>query len=267
MTQQFWLLSTDGEEEEEEEKEKEALPALPPALPSPSLPHPRRVVGVGITKGWSVSSNYDYCAGVLPFSTFNNTTYFLLGKSRRHSRLVSFSGKNEPSDVDECDTASREFHEESLGSILPRGPTLERVRNAPIVLTSKTPRGKPCRTFVIPIPHSRCYVTAFHKTRRFLAEMRMRRYELCEMTDIKWVCARSLFTRIRAQWDENGKLHSPSEWDRLMRFFHFSMVEETMTSSMPTTTTWRRRLPPPPARAARVRLIVGPTCHVSVVIS
>lgn len=209
-----------------------------------------------------MASNYDYCSGVLPYSTFNNATYFLLGKSRRHSRLVSFSGKNDPSDKDEYETAAREFHEESLGAIFPRAATLERVRNAPVVLKSKTPRGKPCTTFVLPIPHHRSYITVFHKTRRFLAEMRMRRYELCEMSDIKWVCARSLFTRIRRQWEEHGKLHEPSEWDRLMRFFNFSFLEDV-------SQTWRRVAAPPVWRshAVGVALDVQPGCRVRVRLS
>ena len=58
-----------------------------------------------------------YSAGVLPYSIYNNNLYFILGRDY-DNKWSDFGGRVEPNDKSESDvTASREFIEESLGSI------------------------------------------------------------------------------------------------------------------------------------------------------
>ena len=162
------------------------------------------------------SASYTYCSGVLPYTNFNGNIYYLLGKSRRHGRLSTFSGKNDQLDQSIEDTAAREFFEESLGSIMDRSMMLQLIRKEHTVrLESRTPRGMPCYTFVVEIPYRKHYSLVFSKVYAFLEASNIRRPEFLEMIDIKWVCARSMLTRVRKQWERNGVLVQPSEWQKL----------------------------------------------------
>ena len=161
--------------------------------------------------------DYDYCAGVLPYTSFNNNVYFLLGKSRRSGRLITFSGKNSEFDATRVDTAAREFFEESLGSVIDRNTMTTILQRCETVLESRTPRGQPCYTYVVEIPFRKHYALCFTKTRGFLEAIQMRGPEYLEMVDIKWVCARSMLTKIRKQWEKFGTLTSTQEWSKLER--------------------------------------------------
>lgn len=159
---------------------------------------------------------YAYCSGVLPYTCFNNNIYYLLGKSRRHGRLSTFSGKNEQFDQSVEDTAAREFFEESLGAIMDRSAMLQLLRKENTVrLESRTPRGMPCHTFVVEIPYRKHYSLVFSKMYNFLDASNIRRPELLEMIDLKWVCSRSMLTRVRKQWERYGVLTSAAEWAKL----------------------------------------------------
>ena len=179
------------------------------------------------------TNSYRYCAGVLPYTYFNSTIYFLLGKSRRNSRLTTFSGKNDEYDFDQSDTAARECYEETLGCIMERSMLLDRVKKckASCILNSTTPRGMPCYTYVIEVPYRKYYAVSFHKTRDFLQSLNVKSYALQEMVDIKWVCARSMFTKIRKQWENHGMLTDSEEWTKLMSIAKYEYIEPE---------TWRR---------------------------
>ena len=103
---------------------------------------------------------------------FNSNIYFLLGKSRRNGRLVTFSGKNGAFDATQRDTAAREFHEETLGAVVDRSTMLTMLHRCNIVLESTTPRGQPCYTHVVEIPFRKHYTLCFMKTRCFLEAIR-----------------------------------------------------------------------------------------------
>jgi hypothetical protein len=179
------------------------------------------------------NNSYRYCAGVLPYTYFNNTIYFLLGKSKRNSRLTTFSGKNDEYDFDQRDTAARECYEETLGCIMERSMLLDRIKKCGdcFVLNSTTPRGMPCYTYVIEIPYRKYYVISFHKTRDFLQSLNVKSYALQEMVDIKWICARSMFTKIKKQWEKYGMLTGSEEWAKLMSIAKHEYTEPE---------TWRR---------------------------
>ena len=175
-------------------------------------------------------ADYDFCAGVLPYTTFNNNVYFLLGKSRRSGRLITFSGKNSEFEASHVDTAAREFFEETLGSVLDRNTMTSMLHRCETVLESKTPRGQPCYTYVVEIPFRKHYAQCFAKTRNFLEAINMRGPEYLEMVDIKWVCARSMMTKIRKQWEKFGTLTSMNEWSKLERLCNISGAD---------TSNWR----------------------------
>lgn len=162
-------------------------------------------------------ATYKYCAGILPYCYYNNSLYFLLGKSKRNNRLITFSGKNDEIEDDPCETAAREGYEETLGCILDKSTILEKVRKCERILLSQTPKGMPCYTYVIEIPFKKHYNMCFGKTREFLYCMGINKmYHLQEMVDIKWVCANSMFTKLRKSWEKSGILRSQEEWDKLL---------------------------------------------------
>lgn len=162
-------------------------------------------------------ATYKYCAGILPYCYYNNCLYFLLGKSKKNNRLITFSGKNDEIEDDPCETAAREGYEETLGCILDKYTILEKVKKCDRILKSKTPRGMPCYTYVIEIPFKRHYSVCFGKTREFLYCMGMNKmYHLQEMIDIKWLCANTMFTKLRKGWEKNGMLRDEEEWNKLL---------------------------------------------------
>lgn len=162
-------------------------------------------------------ATYKYCSGILPYCYYNNSLYFLLGKSKRNNRLITFSGKNDDLEDDPRETAAREGYEETLGCILDKSSILDRVKKCDRILVSKTPRGMPCYTYVIEIPFRKHYSVSFGNTRDFLYCMGINKmYHLQEMTDIKWLCANTMFTKLRKGWEKNGILKDQEEWDKLL---------------------------------------------------
>ena len=70
-----------------------------------------------------------YSAGVLPFYVKNNTVYLLLGKDV-DGKWSDFGGRSEGKDRGRWDsTASREFYEESVGSIMDIQSTFAKLQN------------------------------------------------------------------------------------------------------------------------------------------
>ena len=140
-----------------------------------------------------------------------------MGKSKRNNRLITFSGKNDDLEDDPRETAAREGYEETLGCILDKSSILDKVKKCDRILVSKTPRGMPCYTYVIEIPFRKHYSVSFGKTRDFLYCMGINKmYHLQEMTDIKWLCANTMFTKLRKGWEKNGILKDQEEWDKLL---------------------------------------------------
>jgi hypothetical protein len=164
-----------------------------------------------------MATTYKYCSGILPYCYYNNSLYFLLGKSKRNNRLITFSGKNDELEDDPRETAAREGYEETLGCILDKSSILEKVKKCDRILFSKTPRGMPCYTYVIEIPFRKYYSVSFGKTRDFLYCMGINKmYHLQEMTDIKWICANTMFTKLKRGWERNSILKDQEEWDKLL---------------------------------------------------
>lgn len=162
-------------------------------------------------------SEYDYCAGMLLFTRVNNNIYFLLGKARRHGRLVTFSGKNEVCDSSIAETAARECYEETLGCVASRSWLLSECNSCveSRIVRSTTPRGRPCHTFVVSVPYSRCYALSFHRTSEFVSMLGHRSSATREMVDVRWVGARALFGRIRDEWKKYRLNADNDQWAKI----------------------------------------------------
>lgn len=185
-----------------------------------------------------MSREYRYCSGILPYTYFNQSIYYLLGKSKRNNRLTTFSGKNDDLESNPADTAAREGYEETLGCILDKAALLERINRCDEqkIIFSATPRGMPCYTYLIEVPFRKHYTLTFHKTKEFLMSMGIRSYALQEMTDIKWVCAKTMFTRIRKTWERSGILRDEQQWNKILTLVKTTDCEPISISA----NSWRR---------------------------
>lgn len=172
---------------------------------------------------------YTYAAGVLFYAFFNDCLYFLLGKSKRSSRLTTFCGKGQEGETAAV-TAAREAYEETLGCVLCHESLTQRVTNCTLVLNSTTPRGLPCYTYVVEINFRKNYCSMFHSTRDFLLHEGLRSHIHFEMTDIKWLCARNFFHSVKQQWVTSGMLVAEEEWQRLSK----------LNRSTEDRTSWRQ---------------------------
>src|SRR3989338_9736635 len=140
--------------------------------------------------------NFSYSAGILPYSIDKfGTVYVLLGKGI-DGTWSDFGGKMEPS-VDKFkpeNTASREFYEETMGSVLPINTVRDILKN-PLSykkITSKGPNNIYYYLYLIQIPY-KYYRHYFQKIFSFLKYSKCVKRKFMEMTDIRWVPASTLF--------------------------------------------------------------------------
>ena len=91
-------------------------------------------------------NNYNkYSAGILPYTfDLNGNCLVLLGKDNEGD-WSDFGGRSEFKDHnDEKNTASREFYEETLGSILSINECIDKIGNSKKII-SKTERAEGCQ--------------------------------------------------------------------------------------------------------------------------
>jgi hypothetical protein len=137
------------------------------------------------------SSSVRYSAGVLPY-TFDQDgrCFFLLGKDNDND-WSDFGGRCEFKDRnDEKNTATREFYEETLGSVLSIQECMEKINNNSTKIISKTLNGSPYYMFLIYIDYSN-YSDSFNKTANFMkyhfAQDTRAVNKIIEKTVIRWV--------------------------------------------------------------------------------
>jgi len=113
--------------------------------------------------------NYNkYSAGVLPY-TFdsNGKCLFLLGKDNEGD-WSDFGGRCEHKDKnDEKNTASREFYEETLGSVININECIEKINLVDNKIISQTLNGSPYYMFLIQVDFLN-YSEVFNKTLNFI---------------------------------------------------------------------------------------------------
>jgi hypothetical protein len=148
------------------------------------------------------SNKQVYSAGILPFYVKNNTVYLLMGKDQ-DGKWSDFGGRSEGQDKGRWDlTATREFYEESVGSIMSIPSILSRLqhRRNYIKVHGKTLNGSPYFMYFVRIPFKETYRDNFHSTLSFIQFARSFDKKYIEKTDIQWI---SLDT-IQASLDEDN---------------------------------------------------------------
>ena len=157
---------------------------------------------------WNNSWNYKkihkggvrYSAGVLPY-TFdqNGKCLFLLGKDNDND-WSDFGGRSEFKDHnDEKNTATREFYEETLGSVLNIPECLEKINGNSTKIISKTLNGSPYYMYLIYIDYHN-YSESFNKTSNFLkyhySQDSRAVNKVIEKTMIRWVSMNTIINCI-----------------------------------------------------------------------
>ena len=135
-----------------------------------------------------------YSAGVLPYSMHNGRVVWLLGRETYRNVWSDFGGHSEFRDGnDPINTASREFFEETLGSIMTVKETKKRIQEKDtIIVNSKTMMGHDYTMYIIYIPYEDVFRRIFARTRSFLNYLRfMGRF--VEKNDIRWFDHGKLF--------------------------------------------------------------------------
>ena len=111
-----------------------------------------------------------YSAGILPFYVKNDTIHFLLGKDYE-GKWSDFGGRSEIQDRRRWDaTASREFYEESIGSIMDTPSMLGKLQYQKnfVRIDGKTLNGSPYFMYVVRIPYKELYRQNFQSTLSFI---------------------------------------------------------------------------------------------------
>jgi hypothetical protein len=142
----------------------------------------------------SRKSNYKksfYCAGILPYQVNElGEVYMLLGQDEL-GKWSDFGGKSEIIDNhDSKNTASREFFEETLNSVVDKetiDSMLQNEKNFKFI-QSKTVRGLPYYMFVVRMPMLDSTRAKFLSTRKFLSDVRDQNpmYHLFDYKDSDW---------------------------------------------------------------------------------
>jgi len=141
-----------------------------------------------------------YSAGVLPY-TFDQSgkCFFLLGKDNDND-WSDFGGRCEFKDHnDEKNTASREFFEETLGSVMSIQECLEKLNANPIKIISKTLNGSPYYMYLIYIDYYN-YSDTFTKTSNFIkhhySQDARSINKIIEKVNIRWVSMDTILNSI-----------------------------------------------------------------------
>ena len=128
----------------------------------------------------------NYAAGILPISWVGDTALFLIGKDIRDGTYSDFGGKRERYDRNELATASREFYEETLGTVVGQRHVLMRLTpKSAVLINGRTQNGNPYYMYVLEVPYSPYARAAFKKTADFLRSKNVNRLYV-EKLDIQW---------------------------------------------------------------------------------
>ena len=151
-------------------------------------------------------TNTRYSAGVLPY-TFdqNGKCFFLLGKDNEND-WSDFGGRCEFKDRSEpLNTATREFFEETLGSVMSIQECIDKLSTNPVKIISQTLNGSPYYMYLVYIDLLN-YSDIFNKTANFLRYQfdKQEVSKLIEKTTIRWVSMDTMLICI-----ENEQKNSP----------------------------------------------------------
>jgi len=134
-------------------------------------------------------NNEIYSAGILPYSIYNGTTYFLLGRDY-DNKWSDFGGRVEPKDRSDIEsTAAREFFEETLGSIYDYEYIKKTLRYKKFPKTvSKTGAGYPYYMYLVKLSYNNIYRIKFNSTKNFISNtITSIDKKYLEKNDMRWV--------------------------------------------------------------------------------
>ena len=152
-------------------------------------------------------NNSKYSAGILPYTfDLHGNCFFLLGKDN-DGDWSDFGGRCELKDnLDEKNTASREFYEETLGSVLSINECIDRLRPENKII-SKTLNGSPYYMFLVYVEHLN-YSEHFVKISNFIKYQHFNDtkslLKIVEKTSMRWVTLDTLISCV-----ENKQKDSP----------------------------------------------------------
>ena len=141
-----------------------------------------------------------YSAGILPFYVKNRTVFFLLGRDTPRdnvSHWSDFGGRSESSDNGRWDfTASREFYEETIGSVMDISTIMTKLANKKnyIKVKSTTLNGSPYYMYLVKVPY-KDYRQNFQSTlafMKYISKTSKLEYKYFEKTDIQWISLDSI---------------------------------------------------------------------------
>lgn len=141
-----------------------------------------------------MDSKPNYSAGILPYAKYKNKVYFLIGKDRNDNTWSDFGGRSEMNDGNSfVNTASREFYEETIGSVVDIEVIRKRLssnENNYIKIESNTLNGSRYVMLITQIPYKN-YKVIFNKTYSFIKYYKINKKYL-EKVDMKWVSLETL---------------------------------------------------------------------------
>lgn len=135
-----------------------------------------------------MNNNYEiYSAGILPYTYYKGTIYFLLGRDV-DNKWADFGGRVEPKDKGDYEsTAAREFLEETLGSVYDYEQTRKLIKKCPKIV-SKTGSGHPYYMYLLKLEYTDIIRTKFYSTKNFINSVVVtidKKY--IEKNDIRWI--------------------------------------------------------------------------------
>ncbi len=171
-------------------------------------------------------SNYEvYSAGILPYTHYKGTIYLLLGRDS-DNKWSDFGGRVEPKDRGDYEsTASREFFEETLGSLYDYDYTKIIIKKCPKIV-SKTSSGHAYYMYLLKINYSDIIRKKFMSTKNFISNVITtidKKY--VEKNDIRWVSIETVehyiegkaFINLRTVFSNTFKNHK-DEIDNLLKY-------------------------------------------------
>ena len=148
----------------------------------------------------SQRKHHMYSAGILPYQIVNKKVYFLLGKDN-NGFWSDFGGKCDPRDENNIkETASREFYEESFGSVLGLQSIKNMLQNSKNykLINSESMGGITYYMFIMRVPmRTETTRDRFNKTLEYMKYINAD-FQYREKVDINWISLDTLLLCVKS---------------------------------------------------------------------
>lgn len=139
-----------------------------------------------------IESNF-YAAGILPYTVYNDTIYFLIGKNAYEKTWSDWGGLCEKviDEMNPLKTAAREFYEETIGSVLSYDEAFSLLNSSNYILVNtESTKGLPYKMYIIKVVYKN-YKTYFDKLLSFCNYIKVDK-KFTEKSDMMWISADTL---------------------------------------------------------------------------